>query len=53
MIQIAAAEDVLTVTAGGRLLGRPEAGLEDRIRALLNDPARRARWTRWAKGGSA
>ncbi|MEL7099527.1 MAG: hypothetical protein AAGM84_11920 [Pseudomonadota bacterium] len=36
------------VTAGGRVMGRVPQGLAGRIAALLEDPARRARWIRCA-----
>ncbi len=48
VIQIAAAEDGLTVTAGGRLPTNVP-GVETQIRDLLQDPAHRARWIAWAK----
>lgn len=48
VIQIDAAEDGVTVRAGGRLQGRAPQGTESRIRDLLDSPAHRARWLRWA-----
>lgn len=39
----------LTVTAGGRVEGRVPHGIESRIQAVLDDPARRARWQSWAR----
>ncbi|MEO3415618.1 hypothetical protein AAFO92_13255 [Roseovarius sp. CAU 1744] len=39
----------LEVTAGGQVAGRfPREQAEARIDAVLNDPANRARWIRWA-----
>ena len=48
VIQIAAAETGLTVTAGGRLPAKVP-GVEASIHDLLQDPARRARWITWAQ----
>ena len=39
----------LTVTAGGRVEGRAPHGIESLIQAVLDDPARRARWQSWAR----
>ncbi|MFW2587657.1 hypothetical protein [Sagittula sp. SSi028] len=39
----------LDVTAGGRVNGRIPHGIESQIQTLLDDPARRARWSAWAR----
>ncbi|MGP6085832.1 hypothetical protein [Antarctobacter jejuensis] len=48
VVQIAPTEEGLKVRAGGRLMGRAPNGTELLIQNLLDDPALRARWVRWA-----
>ncbi|KUF12038.1 hypothetical protein [Pseudoponticoccus marisrubri] len=49
VIEIAAAEGGVRLQAGGRVDGAVPAGTADRIKALLDDPAHRARWIGWAR----
>jgi hypothetical protein len=49
IVQVTIAPSGLVVTAGGQLDGRAPAETVSKIDALLNDPARRARWSNWAK----
>ena len=49
-VKVVRTSDALEVTAGGQVgpnVARSWA--QDRISALLNDPACRARWSRWAQ----
>lgn len=48
VVEVASTESGLSVRAGGSVLGRAPAGTSGRIQDLLDDPARRARWIRWA-----
>ncbi len=36
------------VTAGGRVAGRVPPGTDQQIKAILDDPRLRARWSNWA-----
>lgn len=50
VIQISSEREHVHVRAGGRLMaGRAPCGTNDEIAALLDDPALRARWMRWAR----
>lgn len=50
VVRVAEAGEGLLVTAGGQVEGRfDRARLEDKIAALLAEPGRVARWTRWAR----
>ncbi len=50
VVEITVQGGVMQVRAGGRLMaGRAPADAPARLDALLNDPARRARWCRWAR----
>ncbi|GAA4224448.1 hypothetical protein GGQ68_002007 [Sagittula marina] len=51
VVQILFTTGGLAVTAGGRVDGRIPHGIESQIQALLDDPARRARWKTWARRG--
>lgn len=53
VVMVAATESGLYVTAGGRIAEglRAPATTGDRITALLEDPAVRRRWARWARIG--
>ncbi len=48
VVVVSFTEQRLKVWAGGRLIGRAPNGTEPLIQDLLNDPALRARWIRWA-----
>lgn len=52
VIEIDAAEAGLVVRAGGRLAGPAPAGVELRIKDLLDSPGHRARWLAWAGEGA-
>ena len=49
VVQILFTEGGLAVTAGGRVNGQVPSDIVARIQALLDDPARRARWSVWAR----
>ena len=49
VVRVERTTEGLEVTAGGQVDGRfPRAQAEARIEAVLNDPANRTRWMRWA-----
>ncbi|SNR55601.1 hypothetical protein [Puniceibacterium sediminis] len=50
VVQIVEEDAGMTVYAGGQLMAGPVPnGTQQRIQALLDDPARRARWSLWAR----
>lgn len=48
VVSVYVTEAGLNVRAGGRIIGRLPNGTEALVQDLLNDPALRARWIRWA-----
>lgn len=55
VVQVSVTEDGISVTAGGRIMsttGVPQQ-MVTRLQALLDDPARRARWIAWAAAEGA
>ncbi|PYG30048.1 hypothetical protein [Pelagimonas varians] len=51
VILVSTTEEGMTVTAGGQFLvpGSVPKNLSNRIQSLLDSPAHRARWLKWAK----
>lgn len=53
VVKVAATEHGVSVRAGGRLMSRAPRDTESRIQNLLDSPAHRLRWLKWAGKGAA